>query len=276
LRSNPSFFTDFSMLRINLSENACLGLVVLTSSLATLICRAQSQTLSYHGIWNGQACAVEVEWANYRGLGDIKGKISISEDQTYLFTGNNRVSGQLDIEIPGQPVFRFLKSKSEGNTIWTLTPGGTIHFWRPTLDDVPLPKIETIVPEPKPKKVVPFTHDGKADPETTFSTGTWGVDKVSVTIHWDNFKGWGRFKGHIQQNKVSHSFTGSGNFSDELRIKLEGTYRENRFQKNGNGPDAMWSGTLSGAPLTFGRSSEIVPQKRPSNPHLPQDQPGRK
>ena len=93
---------------------------------------AQKKTLRYHGLWHTVPCSVTINWANYSGLGPVDGEIFISGDKTYYFTGSNYASGRLEIVVPGDPVYQFVRRSTRGETVWALNPGGGVTFSRKT------------------------------------------------------------------------------------------------------------------------------------------------
>ena len=200
---------------------------------------AEQRTEAYVGNWNGSPCTITINWSNYSGLGTVSGELQITgQTKIYYFTGNNPKSGHLDITVPGDPVYKFVKSTSGSTVKWTV---GGISFSRKSSGSG-LPGSGSGLP-----------GSGKKDPKTTVYNGTWGGSGISVTINWDDYSGQGLVSGSIDYQNGKYPFTGNNHSKGKMKITIP-TVGDYSMVKNGSGSKAVWSGTLGGTLLTFGRS----------------------
>ncbi len=207
---------------------------------------AEQRTEAYVGNWNGSPCSITINWSNYSGLGTISGELQIiGQTKIYYFTGNNHKTGQLDITIPGDPVYKFVKSTSGSTVKWTV---GGISFSRKSSGSG-LPGGGSGLPGGGSG----LPGSGKKDPKTTVYNGTWGGSGISVTINWDDYSGQGPVSGSIIYKGSTYPFTGNNHSKGKMKITIP-TVGDYNMTKNGTGSKAVWSGTQGGTLLTFGRS----------------------
>lgn len=227
---------------------SCLFLFLVSST-----AMAGSKTSLYQGTWHGTPCTVTINWANYGGLGNVSGDIFISGDKSYLFKGSSPVPGRIELFVPGDPIYKFDRSKAGGKVSWTLVPGGEVSFSRNDggsgLPGGGMPGGGSGLPG----------GVAKPDPKITTSNGTWGGAPMKITIHWDNYAGQGPVNGNIAYNGLSYSFAGSNPRRKYMEITIDGVNGVYLLNKAGAGESAVWSGSLNGTLMSFSRTGAIAP-----------------
>lgn len=246
-----------------LNKVIVVPLVFATCFLITSFAFAQRKTLLYQGSWNGVPCSVTINWDNHSGLGNVNGEIFISGDKAYTFNGSNSAPGQLELTVPGDPVYRFARTTANGKTIWSRVPDGGVTFSR-TTGGSGLPGAGgggSGLPGSGGGSGLPGGGMGivKPDPKTTTSTGTWGGSQISVTINWDNYAGQGPVTGQIQYNGNAYPFSGSNPRKGYMQITVDGVNGVYQLNKSGTGRSSVWSGSLNGTLLSFSQSGGTAP-----------------
>jgi hypothetical protein len=230
------------------------GLVVFLTLFSGLLftVSAQVKSLLYQGSWNGEACAVTINWSNHGGLSAVTGQIFIqSSGKSFQFTGQTTSPGRLEMTVPGDPVYRFDRQVANGKTTWALVPGGNVLFSRSN-------NAGGGSGLPGSGSGLPGGGGGiKPDLRTTTATGSWGVNPISITINWDNYAGQGPVSGKILFKGTNYSFTGTNPSKGYMEIIIDNVTGTYPLNKSGKGASAIWSGSLNGTPLSFGPSSVV-------------------
>lgn len=229
---------------------------------ATSILHAEQKATTHSGVWDGERCTVTIEWDDYSGNDEIRGKIQFKNGGNILtFSGDNPRSGFMEIDIEGEPVlYKLTKAKNGSVVTWTGGPGDGLSFTRDSAQG------NRASGGTGGRASGGRGSGGTMNPQSdkwkeVYYEGYFRGKYCHVTINWEDYDGLGKIAGQFIVDGEVIRITGSNTRKGHIEFRMQGeVHKLNKEIRNNK---VSWVGAYTSFTKSDGKSN--TPPSRGGN-----------
>lgn len=187
---------------------------------------AEQKTEVYDGFFQGEACEVTINWANYSGQGNVDGRIQTQPGIILPFYGNNPRKGYMEIDVQG--VTHYLNKTNQGGKVsWS---GASLSFSRGNAGN-------------NPGMVVPPPVQGNV---TKAYVGTWRGAGITANLNFtpdhSDTEILFQITGLVVKSGIAYSLSGYQPRADYLELSIDTDPENHKMSREVHGSAVSWVG----------------------------------